>query len=71
MEASNVTPSFLCFLPELQCTPTNFLYFNGIPESNGIQQFSTKPIPLTLTKTKCSNGTLDLPNRLSNASAEA
>lgn len=69
MEASNVTPSFLCFLPELQCAPTDIIYFNGINESNGIQHFSTKPLPLA--KKNGLNGTLDSPNRLLNASAEA
>lgn len=69
MEASDVRPSFVCFLPDFQCSPANIIYFNGITESTGIQH--RKSVSLSLAKRKSPQGTLDVTSRLSDASLEA
>lgn len=71
MEASDGRPSFVCFLPEFQCSPAHIMYINGITESTGIQHISGKSVSLSLAKKKSLHGTLDVTSRLSDASLEA
>ncbi|MCO5614819.1 hypothetical protein L7F22_069103 [Adiantum nelumboides] len=71
METSVVRPSFLCFLPEFECTPANSLYMNGLTEVTGIEQFSGKAVTVSRATKQSLNEIESITNRLSDASLEA
>ncbi|MCO5553368.1 hypothetical protein L7F22_006889 [Adiantum nelumboides] len=71
METSDVRPSFLCFLPEFECTPASSLYMNGLTEVTRIEHFSGKAVTVARPKKQSLNEIESITNRLSDASLEA